>query len=241
VADEIESLVKRFRIREFIFYDDNFLFPAERAVAIAEEIIRRGLKIGFRCEGRVDNVSPELLRAVKSAGCHSIAYGVESANRHGLEFLRKGFTAEQAREAIELTHQAGIRTVLYFILGIPVESREDMERTLKFAIALTPAFAQFSILSPTPGSELSHRTQEYPFLSSPRVKNPFDQDRFRLYLSSPYWNESDLKRILKKAYVRFYLRMGFFRQIFKSRAKVSVIRRIIAGGIQMGWWLISGK
>ena len=217
VADEIETIVKDFRLRELIFYDDNFLFPPARAQATLTEIIRRGLGISFRCEGRVDHVNPELLSLLKKAGCHTVTYGIETANPHGLKYLRKGFTVDQARKAVELTHQAGLRSGIYFILGIPTESPADMEKTIAFAIKLNPFFAQFSILSPLPGSALFPQIPGSRPLSSPRVKNPFDQDSARSFLPSGLWSESDLKRILKRAYLRFYLRPGFLRQALKNQ------------------------
>ena len=217
VGDEIELITGEFGIRELIFYDDNFLLPADRAVAIAEEIIRRRIKIGFRCEGRVDGVTPGLLKALKSAGCHTIAYGIESTNPHGLEYLKKGFTIEEAGKTLEMTCRAGIRAGAYFILGIPVETREEMEKTIRFAVDSNLAFAQFSILSPTPGSELFRQSGESDVRSSGRIMSPFDHDQARRYLESPHWNESDLERLLKKAYRSFYLRPRFAWRFLSSR------------------------
>lgn len=219
VADEIETIVDQFGIRELIFYDDNFLSPPDRARAIADEIRQRGLRVGFRCEGRVDGVTPDLLQALKAAGCHTIAYGIESANPHGLAFLRKGFSADDARRVLAMTRQAGLRAGAYFILGIPVETLEDMERTIDFAIELNPDFAQFSILSPTPGAELFRRADQDGVLESSRLVNPFDQDRARPYLASLHWNAVEVGKTLKKAYRKFYLRPGFIRKFLSIRKK----------------------
>ena len=118
-------------------------------------IIDRELKIEWKCEGRVNLVDKETLTWMKKAGCSMIAYGVESGNQKGLDYLNKGTTVEQIRDAFELTKRAGIRPMAYFVLGIPVETYKDELRTIDFAKEIRPAYAQFSVLSPVPGTRNS--------------------------------------------------------------------------------------
>ena len=72
------------------FYDDNFTLHRARVVErICNEILRRGLQISWKCEGRVDGVDLELLTLMKKAGCITVAYGVESGNPDSLALFEK--------------------------------------------------------------------------------------------------------------------------------------------------------
>lgn len=238
VLREIERIGRDLKIRELIFYDDNFFHPRDRAVAILDGIRRSALKVGFRVEARVDGVDPELLALTRAAGGHTVAFGVESANPEGLRYLGKGFAPEAARRALRAAREAGLETIAYFILGIPGETRADMERTIRFARELDPTFAQFSVLSPTPGSRIFPGPGAGKPAASPGLQNPFDQDRARPYLPSTEWEEKDLRALLKRAYRKFYLRplalariMGFTRGSLRPTS--------LAGLTRIFSWLIS--
>ncbi len=154
VLEEIEEIVKDFKIKSIIIYDDLFTLNKQRVIEICQGILERGLRVEWKCEGRVDRVDAEMLRWMKKAGCSLIAYGVESGNQIGLDYLQKKITLAQIRQAFELTHKAGIRPMAYFILGIPVETFEQGLKTIEFARELKPEYAQFSILSPYKGTKL---------------------------------------------------------------------------------------
>ena len=80
VVEEIAYYQEKFGIKELAFYDDVFTLDGKRAYAIAENILRRGLKVHWTCETRVNLVNKELLHSMKRAGCYAIAYGIESAS-----------------------------------------------------------------------------------------------------------------------------------------------------------------
>ncbi len=83
VLDEMEQIVKDFKIRSIILYDDLFTLNKQRVIEICQGILDRGLRIDWKCEGRVDRVDEEVLGWMKKAGCSLIAYGVESGNQDG--------------------------------------------------------------------------------------------------------------------------------------------------------------
>lgn len=89
VVEEVAYHQRKFGIQEFAFYDDVFTLDKRRAYTIADEIIKRGLKIHWTCEARVNLVDKELLRHIKQAGCYSIAYGIESGSQEILDTLDK--------------------------------------------------------------------------------------------------------------------------------------------------------
>ena len=107
VVDEMEQCVGM-GIREFLIYDDTFTVNRKRVLDICSEIKRRGLGIGWDVRARVDTITPDMLAAMKDAGCDRIHYGVESGSPEIIETLRKGITIEQVRRVFRQTKDAGI-------------------------------------------------------------------------------------------------------------------------------------
>jgi anaerobic magnesium-protoporphyrin IX monomethyl ester cyclase len=234
VLDEMEQVVKDFKIRSMILYDDLFTLNKQRVMQLCLGILERGLRIEWKCEGRVDRVDAEMLGGMKKAGCTLIAYGVESGNQEGLDYLRKKTTLSQIRRAFALTHKAGIRPMAYFILGIPVETFEGGLRTIEFAKELKPEYAQFSILSPYKGTDLYEEAKSKRWYREVEANNPFDKDRKRPVLLSENWTEETLQEILKEAHRRFYFRGGYILNRLRGIRSFQGIRSL--GGV--GWGLL---
>ena len=198
VVDEMEMLARTGT--GFInFYDDNFTLQRKRVIAICEEILRRGLDVHWKCEGRVDSVDLPMLRLMRRAGCRVVAYGVESANEDTLALLRKDIRVDQVRGAFEDTRSAGLRSLAYMILGAPGEDEAAVRRSVAFCREIGADYVQFSSLVAMPGTPLfqQHRT-------SASVKNPLDGDLSRATLTD--MDEAELSQLMRQAWSDFYLR-----------------------------------
>ena len=216
VLDEMEEVVRNFGIDSMILYDDLFTLNKERVIEICQGILERGLRFRWKCEGRVDRVDEEMLAWLKKAGCSLIAYGVESGNQVGIDFLQKGITLSQIRRAFALTRQAGIQPMAYFILGIPVETYAQGLETIRFAKELNPDYAQFSILSPFPGTKLYEEAKAKGWYQEVEANNPFDKDQKRPVLISEHWSEESLRKILRQAHRSFYFRLSYVLRKLRS-------------------------
>jgi len=106
------------------------------------------------CNSRVDTIDEELAREMKASGCELISFGVESGNERILESTKKGITLEQVARGIEATKKAGISTFCYFIIGLPGETPETIEDTIRFAKEIDPDYVNFHVAIPFPGTEL---------------------------------------------------------------------------------------
>jgi anaerobic magnesium-protoporphyrin IX monomethyl ester cyclase len=224
VVEEMEECVG-LGIREFLIYDDTFTVNRDRAIAVAEEIIRRELKIGWDIRARVDCVDREMLKILKAAGCERIHYGVEAGTEKILKVLNKGITLEKARETIALTRKIGIETLAYFMIGSPTETREDILETIRFALELKPDFVHATILCPFPGTAIYEQGLR---------EGVFPRDHWREFaanpapgFSPPYWNEilsdRELQELLQLAYKKFYTRPSY---ILKKTLQVRSIREL---------------
>jgi radical SAM superfamily enzyme YgiQ (UPF0313 family) len=213
VVDEVAYLQEKFGIREIAFYDDIFTLDKKRALAVAEGIIRRGIKVVWTCEARVNLVDKELLIAMKRAGCYAVAYGLESASPAILDTLHKDITPEQVETAVRITREAGIQTVGYLMLGSPGETPETIRQTIALAKRLKLDFAQFAVTTPFPATELykiytQERQETIPWESFVYAGD----NRLTPVFESQDLSRDDLKRWTRRAYREFYLRPAYIWQ-----------------------------
>lgn len=200
IVDELVQMHRDHGVRFVNFYDDNFTLKRQRVVEICEEMLRRGVDVEWKCEGRVDGVDLELLRLMRRAGCRTVAYGVESANASTLTLLRKDVTVDQAPAAFAATRRAGLRSLAYIILGAPGEDAAAVRRTIRFCHDIGADYVQFSTLVALPGTPLfAGQTAR-----AGSVKNPVDGDLSRQTVSD--LPPEALAGLLREAWTGFYLR-----------------------------------
>jgi anaerobic magnesium-protoporphyrin IX monomethyl ester cyclase len=154
VVAEIEDLGQNYGTRGVYFVGDNFTINKKRTSELCKLMKKEKLDIEWVCDSRVDQVSRELLRDMKAAGCRTIWFGVESGSPRILEKLDKKITKEQIVRTFKLCKEEGIQIATSFMLGIPGETVEDMEATFKFARKLDPDWCQFNVFVAVPGSAL---------------------------------------------------------------------------------------
>lgn len=208
VIEEIRMLKEQYCVKELVFYDDVFTFNRNKVIKLCEEMINNGFDISWKCETRVNLVDEELLKTMKNAGCYLIAYGIESGTQKMLNYLKKGITLEQVRNAINLTKKVGIKTQGYFMIGVPTENEEDIIQTINFAKSLPLDICQFSIATPYPGTELYDIAKERG-ITVENSKLIYSTSRENEIVSLCDLSPEVLKSLLKKAYKEFYLRPAF--------------------------------
>ncbi len=138
-------------VKEYFFDDATFTDNAPRAEEIARRI--RGLGITWSCNSRV-TTSKETLRVLKDCGLRLLTVGFESGNQKILNAIKKGITVERSREFMKAAKELGILVHGAFILGLPGETAETMEETMRFALELDPYSIQVSLVAPYPGTEI---------------------------------------------------------------------------------------
>ncbi len=237
VLDELDEIVNAHQIKSIVFYDDLFTVNKDRVVGICEGILRKGYKISWKCEGRVNLVDLDVMKLMKRAGCQIIAYGVESANQAGLDYLNKKSTVEQTIRAFDLTGKAGIQTMAYFILGIPVETFEDELKTIDLAKAIKATYAQFSILSPYYGTKVYDDAVKKGWYAEVDAKNPMDKDLKRPVILSDNWDEEKLQRILTAAHREFYLRPSYIIQLLLSMKSIHQFTNYFSEFVNLSSWM----
>jgi radical SAM superfamily enzyme YgiQ (UPF0313 family) len=205
IIEEIKILKAKYNVNVFDFVDDTFAVNKKLLKEICNEMIIEELDVFWSCGTRVEIINKELLTLMKKANCYGFAFGIESGVQKSLDFLNKGITVEMAKKTVETVIKLGFYVNSNFIIGIPGETKDDINTTIKFANNLNLNFVSFSLLTPMPGT----------FIYEYAIKNDLllttDWSKYTWYnpvMKVPGLYSWELKALLIKAYlsrgVNFY-------------------------------------
>ncbi len=206
VIGEIKECVHEHGIRNFLFRSDLFTQNGKWVIELCERIKEEKLDIKWASNSRVDTVKPEVLKAMKSAGCWLIAFGVEKGSNEALEKINKKATVEQAEKALEMTREAGIRRSIYILVGLPEDDREAIEQDVEFAKRLDPDFLEIFYPYPFPGTPLYREAVAEGLLKDGEIP----KEAYGLpAMPSKYLSVEELATIRQECLRKFYFRPGY--------------------------------
>lgn len=208
VVKEWAYLVRELGATEIGVTDDVWNLDRERSKEICRLLIQEGLNHvpWITIHGmRATNTDLELFQLMKQAGCKRVGFGVESGNQRVLDFIKKKQTVEEVREAFANARAAGLETMGFFIFGLPTETEETMEDTIRLALELDPELGNFMMAAPYPGTEL------YEMVRAEGRLLTKDWDDYAIHDERAHYEIGDLtadvvERKWHEAYRRFYLR-----------------------------------
>lgn len=155
VVDEMEYLVRTYKVEYILFRDPMFSARQARVRDICAEIMRRELKVEWRCETRIDCLDEQTIAAMAKAGCTGVNFGVESTDPEVLRNVeRHPITPEEAREKVALCRKYGIQTFAFFIVGLPGDTVDTILDSMEFAVDLDAGWVQFTVSTPFIGTKL---------------------------------------------------------------------------------------
>ena len=195
------------QMKELFFDDDTFTDDRGRAAEIARGLGRLG--ITWSCNAKA-NVPRELLAVMRDNGLRLLLVGYESGDQQILINIKKGLRVERAKQFAADCHDLGITVHGTFILGLPGETKETIEETIRFAREVNPRTLQVSVAAPYPGTELYRQAVENGWLppddqSSTLVSEHGTQ---LAALSYPELNRTEIFDSVDAFYRRFYFRAG---------------------------------
>ena len=154
-----ENIIQELSILEdqgyqnLLWVDDNFTINKKRLMKLSSLIRKEKMDFNWMAEGMVTQSSIELLTAMKQMGCKILSYGVESGSQRILDWYNKKINLNQVSDAIKNSKKVGIDMILAnFIVGAPIETREEIIKTLNLSLKLDIDFPQFHILGIIPGN-----------------------------------------------------------------------------------------
>jgi anaerobic magnesium-protoporphyrin IX monomethyl ester cyclase len=228
VINEVEELIHKFGAREIRFFDDTFTLNEERVYEFCNKLKESKIKVPWTCLTKVNNVSKEMLRRMRQAGCWQVLYGLESGDEQILKMLKKGNTIEQNKRAVRLAKEVGLSVRADFIVGTPGETMESLRRTLDFAIRLEVDYAHFNKFVPYPGTEL------YRQLINQGHKFDFTQDcsiidHSAILFVPESMTKEEFKHFLDYANKTFYLRPAYILKRLLSIRTLTELKGQITG------------
>lgn len=220
VVDEFELMLKS-GFREIQVWDDMFATNLQRAKDICDEIVRRKLKFLWQleCGVRVNCVDEEFFKKCAKSGCYKVAFGFESGSDYILKSINKGTTTLQARNAVKWAKAAGMETTGFFMLGLPEDTIETMEQTIKFACSLDLDYAKGTILVPLPSTPLFDDFEKKGLIKTK------DWSRYNFHTASkvythPTLDWDTLEKYYDKFHKRFYFRPSYMvKRLIRSLKK----------------------
>ncbi len=228
------NVVEEFRrirdlgIREVEIYDDTFTWSRSRVLEICSTLSREKTGIAWSVRDRVSSADEALLEAMKEAGCNRIHYGIESGVQEVLDRIQKKITVEQAERAVRLAKNKGFIVLTYFMMGLPGETRRQIEQTIDFARRLDADYAEFSITIPYPGTAvyleaLKKKTIAADFWREFALR---PVPGFRIPQLSSELPVDELVSLRNEAVRRYYFRPRFvLREIGRSRSGYELLRK----------------
>jgi len=207
----VENVVEEIRwakaampqVKEFFFDDDTFTDDLPRAEAIARELGKLGVE--WSCNAKA-NVPRETLKVLRDNGLRLLLVGYESGNQQILHNIKKGMRVEVARRFTKDCHDLGVTIHGTFIMGLPGETKETIQETIRFAREINPHTLQVSIAAPYPGTFLYKQAMENGWLGNTDQNLVDDHGVQIAALSYPHLSHTEIFHSVEEFYRRFYFR-----------------------------------
>jgi hopanoid biosynthesis associated radical SAM protein HpnJ len=231
VAEEIAFAKRNFpQVKEFFFDDDTFTDDLPRAEAIARELGKMG--VTWSCNAKA-NVPRATLKVLKDNGLRLLLVGYESGNQQILHNIKKGMLIDVAKRFTKDCHELGITIHGTFILGLPGETKETIEQTIKFATEINPHTIQVSLAAPYPGTFLYKQAVENGWLDIEHAELIDEHGVQIAPLNYPHLSHGEIFDSVEVFYKRFYFRAGKIASIVNEMVRSpTMMKRRLREGVE---------
>ncbi|MCK4731973.1 MAG: radical SAM protein [Methanophagales archaeon] len=244
VVDEMEFDVENWpevKKGEIFFEDDTFTVNKKRAMQICDEILDRGLEVEvtWSVNARADDGDFELFGKMKKAGCRELLVGFESGDQGMLDRMNKHLTLEQSKDFVKIAHKAGLVVHGCFVLGLPGETKETMEKTVKFALDLNIDTVQFSAAMPFPGTEYYKICEENGLIKARSWEDWLDEGEQSTVVEYPGLSKEEIEYYVDKGLKKFYFRPRYMINFLLNTRSLPDLYRKMRGFKNFTSYLIS--
>lgn len=210
-ADEIEFLVKTFKVNALSFEDDLFTLNKKRVIDLCKEIIDRKIQISWTVATRLDSLDLETAKWMKKAGCFGMSVGIESGSDRILTLINKGEKIKDLKRGMAILNKVGIAVTTNLIIGHPTETLKELRQTLNLVKDLKPIFIHLHYLTPYPGTKIF--TQYKSKLTQFKDFSHWKAHKFNI---SAVKTEV-LQKMMRQMYLDYYLNFSYFKNYLKYR------------------------
>jgi len=242
VVEEIEFILNEFPdVMEVMFEDDTLTLNKKRCFEFAEEILRRNIRFNWSANSRAD-VDLETLKILKRAGARLLCVGIESGDQLLLDRMKKNLQLEQVRQFFQDAKKAGILIHGCFLVGVPGETKESLQKTLSLAKELNPDTAQFFPIMVYPGTEAYNWAQEQNYLTTNDFRQWVTEDGLHnCVISRPGLTNKDLVEFCDNSRREFYLRPSYIsKKIMMGLTNYHEFKRLVKGARSLSKFILRG-
>lgn len=202
VVEQIRRLKRDHGVSSVLFRDRCFGADPRATRTLLEALIQADLQVAWACETRPDTLDRQMLTLAARAGCRCVSLGIEAASESALRAAgRHAPSVERGVEAVRQCHEAGLEVAAFYILGLPGERPEDVERTIRLSQRLNTLTAQFTLMTPFPGT--SFHEQEKPRITARR---PRELTEYEPALALEQITADQLRGLRDRAFRQYYAR-----------------------------------
>jgi hopanoid biosynthesis associated radical SAM protein HpnJ len=213
VAAEVQRSLELFpQAAEIFFDDDTFTADGERARAVSGAL--KPLRCTWSATGRV-NTGYETLRAMKEAGLRLLVVGFETGDAQVLKNIKKGATLDLGRRFVKWCRELGIQIHGTFMVGLPGETRESIEASMRFACELDPDTIQVSLATPYPGTEFYDFCRERGYLKDQELVQGATGYQ-QCVVDYPALAAAEIFEAVPRFYRRFYFRPRYMARALRT-------------------------
>lgn len=211
VVDEIEDLINKYNIAQLSFEDDNLTFDKERMIKICKLMIKKNLNIQWNTPNGISvrNMDKETLLWMKKAGCVSINLAIESGDPYILnQVIKKGLSLDQVRNVANWCKELGLITNAYFVLGMPGETKQSVNNTIRYANSIHLDKIAIFFATPFPGTTLYDECLNKGYIDKQYVNHMTEQG-YLLYdepvIETEHLSKTDLLKSRRKFFISFMI------------------------------------
>lgn len=230
IIAEIKECVEKYHITNFLFWSDIFDIDRDWTINLCKKIIDSGLKITWSSNTRADTADYEMAKIMYKSGCRLVSIGVESGSQYMLDKMGKNITLSDVRKTVAFFKKAGIRIYNYFVIGLPWETEETVEDTIKFAIELDSDFISFYTATPLPGTKFYDYVKENGLLNE---NTSFKSAYFYPAVNTHSLSKERIFELHKSAIKRFYLRPKYILKMLLKIRSLYEIKSYFTAGIRL--------
>ncbi|MDE3085518.1 MAG: hopanoid biosynthesis associated radical SAM protein HpnJ [Acidobacteriota bacterium] len=224
------ALVPRYfpQVKEVFFDDDTFTDDRPRAEEVARGMGRLGLT--WSCNAKA-NVPYETLKVMRDNGLRLLLVGFESGDDQILKNIKKGVKVDRARQFAKDCRDLGITIHGTFIIGLPGETKETIQQTIRYAREINPHSLQVSIAAPYPGTALYEQAEAEGWLPDDQAPLVDDRGVQSAVLEYPELSRTEIFESVDEFYKKFYFRAGKIAEMVSEmvRDKDMFTRRLREG------------
>jgi len=202
VAAEVRRAQKLFpEMQEIFFDDDTFAWGKQRTLKLCDAL--KPLQQTWSCTSRV-HTDYDTLKAMKAAGCRLLIVGFESGDPQILANIKKGATVEQAHSFMRNCKKLGLVVHGDFIIGLPGETPETIQRTMQFAKQLDCETIQVSIAHAYPGTAFDDYLRQHQYITADAMSDDMGHQLPTIHY--PSLSRAEIVEAVEYFYDRYYFR-----------------------------------